>query len=101
MTDLIEILKFGTPSASLLGIVFLLYKTGVLGAFASRINGGKKEHETRMQELETFKEAVEGNHLHDLTELKSDMREVKDDLGDIRERLVRLETKVLNGTYKP
>jgi hypothetical protein len=51
---------------------------------------------SRLSELERFKLKVEQNHLHDIDEMKDDIKRLWSEVSNIRERLVRIETK-LNG----
>ena len=82
-------------------VMFLAYKSGLFGALSKKLANGKSspESDTRIKDLEDFKLEAETNHFHDLNELKSDMKELKNEIVLIRERLVRLETK-LNGNAK-
>ena len=101
MTEL-ELIKGFLTTSPIFGVVWLLYKSGVLGALASRLK--KNGDEGRIGELETFRVEAETNHFHDIADIKNNMKELwraaneqRKDIGSIRERLVRLETKIFNG----
>src|SRR3990167_11085197 len=64
-------------------------------ALASRLK--KNGQDDRVEELVKFREEVEHNHFNDIAELKTDMRGVRQEVSSLKERLMRLETKVLNG----
>lgn len=83
-----------------------------LATFISKKStGGVHQGESRISELEAFKIETEGNHFHDLEELKADRRDVWDaislirkDYNDFRvsisERISRLEARIFNGHNK-
>lgn len=75
-------------------LMFLLYKAGILGAITSWAT--RQPNNGRIDVLESFKETIEGNHLHSLEKLIEKVDKLDDEIGNIRERLVRIETR-LNG----
>ena len=104
-----NIVTAALTTSPLLGVAFILWKSGVLTALAKRISGKtepSEETDARMSNLESFRYNAESNHFHDLENLKEDMREVKASMNqlyghitDTRERVIRLEVKV-NGNGK-
>lgn len=87
-------------AAALLG--FLMYKSGLFGALSKRLSNGKSsgESDDRLGELEKFRIEAETNHFHDLTELKSEVKELSNKINDLTGRIIRIETKLFNGQPK-
>ena len=50
--------------------------------------------DSRIKELEDFKELAESNHFHDLNDLKEDMKEIKHTINEIDKRVVIIEVKM-------
>ena len=105
MTEL-ELIKGFLTTSPIFGVVWILYKTGVLGALASRLK--KNGDEGRIGELETFRVEAETNHFHDIEGIKRGQVELWKAIDTIRRdlqnhelkeenRMTRLETKILNG----
>ena len=92
--EIIKALLISSPFAL---IAFILWKSGVLGALASRLkkNGGDE----RINQLEQWKELAETNHFHDLDELKDEVREISKQINDIDKRLAVVEARQSNGKY--
>src|SRR3990167_6576707 len=96
-----EILKSLLVSSPLALVVWILWKSGLLGAFASRLkkNGDLAREDKRVTELEAWRFKAETNHFHDLEELKTDVKEMKKDLSEIDKRLVVVETRQNNNRH--
>lgn len=73
---------------------YFAYKSGIFSSFSRKM---RPQESDRINELEKFKEDVEENHLHDLESLKDDLKELRNKVESINERLIRVETKIING----
>lgn len=93
-----EILKSLLVSSPLALTAYILWKSGVLGALASRLK--KNGDDKRVTELESWREVAETNHFHDLEELKVDVRELKKEVKGINDRLIVVETRQVNNRTK-
>lgn len=89
-----EIIKLLLVSSPLALVAYILWRSGVLGALASRLR--KNGEDNRVTQLEEWKEIAETNHFHDLEELKTDVRDLKKSVVDIDKRLVAVETRQAN-----
>ena len=94
MEELISIGKAVIDGGSFAALVGFLVVLSV-PKLKKRIFGSETDN-LRLEELESFKSVMESNHLHDIEELKDDVKSLKSDMRDVRERVVRIETK-LNG----
>lgn len=113
-----ELIKTFLATSPFLGITWLLYRSGVLGAFASRMqkNGDANGYGKKLKELESFRFEIENNHFKDLETLKIGQRDtwkaienirkdtvenfmdVRKDIANLDRGLARVEGK-LNGNY--
>ena len=108
-TEVISIIKAALTTSPLLGVAFIMWKSGLLTALAKKIEGKQKpngEVDDRMSALEAFRLKAETNHFHDLTnvmedikEIKGHMHEIRNEHKDTRERLIRVEVKVNGNGY--
>lgn len=81
-----------TAPTSLAIIVFILWKSGLLGALANR--WGSNGTYNRIRELEDFKELAESNHFHDLENARQDIKELRQNLYDLSIRMTIIETQL-------
>ena len=74
---------------------FVLWRSGILSALASRVmRNGSSSHARRIDELESFKHVQESNHNTDIEELKAwrvrtdtKMDKMAEDIGYLRGRI--------------
>lgn len=92
-----EILKSLLVSSPLALVVWILWRSGILGSLASRLK--KNGEDKRIAHLEEWKEEAETNHFHDLEELKDDVKQIQKDLVGIDKRLVVVETRQNNNRH--
>lgn len=100
---LIQILKGLAISSPAAIITYILYKAGVLQAFASRIrkNGiinntaPKGNFNSKLIELEKWQTAADENHFVDLKDLLDDRKEMWSAIRSLRKDLNDFQNKVL------
>ena len=61
----------------------------------------RQPNNSRIDNLEGFREDLENNHFHDIQEVKDsvkqinrDLIEIREDVGDLKGRIIRVETKI-------
>jgi len=97
--DLIQLAEKLGPWGSGVIALFLLHRAGLLSAvivkiFGSEHKGTSEEIKYRVERLEAFRQITEGNHFHDIDDLKRDVRALGDKFASIDGRVIRLETKI-------
>ena len=87
-----ELIKLIITAGSPIGVTLILWKSGVLGALASRWK--KNGDDRRITELQDFKEEAENNHFHELNELKKDNEKIWMSITSLRRDLSNFQSKV-------
>lgn len=111
--ELYNFINAAITTSPLLGIVFILWKAGVLEAVAKKIRGNANDHAytistsilKRLKNLESFKHLAETNHFHDLDNVMEEIKEMRRDMkttdvaiSNIKERVAIIETKIEAGS---
>ena len=94
ITQYVEIVKpLGWVGVALVSL-YLLFRSGILSGIGKRLGGRMDDsHAARLTQIET-------NDLHDLKELRKDMRSMKEEQINQGKDIARLLTKVFNGNYR-
>lgn len=95
--ELFSIIKPLIATSPLAITVYILYKSGVLGALSSRIRkNSDNQNNKQVKNLEDWKQWVEKNHFHDLEDLKEDVRDIKKQINEIDKRVAVVESRINN-----
>lgn len=102
-SETVSIINAALTTSPLLGVAFVLWKSGLLDALVKRLTDKSAPDGnvgTRVHALEEFQMKAETNHFHDLANVMEDIREIKGHIAelrtdhrDTRERLIHVEAE--------
>lgn len=83
-----------TGAVAVTVVAVVLYKSGLLHAWADKIANNGNKTARRLEDLEDFMSTAESNHFTDLDEVIKEVHSLRDKVNNIDKRLAVVESKL-------